>query len=68
MDDRWLTVDEAAEQIKVHPETIRRWLREGKIEGVLISRSAGYRIRQSALDNFLNGRATATGKAAPLAA
>ena len=64
MDDRWLTVEDAAEQIQVHPETIRRWLREGKIEGVLISRAAGYRIRQSALDRFLDEKAAGMGKAA----
>jgi len=63
MDDKWLNVDDAAEQIKVHPETIRRWLRDGKLKGVLISRAAGYRIRQSALDALLN-EAEEMGKAA----
>ena len=61
--DRWLTVDEAAAQIQVHPETIRRWLRDGKVVGVLISRAGGYRIRQSELDRFLSDRTTETGKA-----
>ncbi|MDP9470625.1 MAG: helix-turn-helix domain-containing protein [Chloroflexota bacterium] len=64
MDDRWLTVEEAAAQIQVHPETIRRWLRDGKVTGVLISRSGGYRIRQSELDRFLEERTTDMGKAA----
>ena len=63
MDDRWLTVDDVAEQIKVHPETIRRWLREGKLKGILMSRAVGYRIRQSALDALLN-EAETMGKAA----
>jgi excisionase family DNA binding protein len=63
MDDKWLNVDDVAEQIKVHPETIRRWLRDGKLKGVLISRAAGYRIRQSALDALLN-KAEEMGKAA----
>ena len=62
--DRWLTVDEAAAQIQVHPETIRRWLRDGRVVGVLISRAGGYRIRQSELDRFLAERTTETGKAA----
>lgn len=64
MDDRWLTVDDAAEQIKVHPETIRRWLRSGALVGVLVSRQSGYRIRQSAFDQFLEDRGTEMGKAA----
>lgn len=64
MEDKWLTVDEAAEQIRVHPETIRRWLRSGGLSGVLLSRQSGYRIRQSTLDDFLDERGTETGKAA----
>jgi len=64
MDDRWLTVDEAAAQIKVHPETIRRWLRDGKLPGTLISRSGGYRVRQSELDRFMDQRGIEMGKAA----
>ncbi len=64
MEDRWLTVDDAAEQIKVHPETIRRWLRSGELVGVLLSRQSGYRIRQSVLNQLLEERGTETGKAA----
>ncbi len=64
MQDPWLTVDEAAAQIQVHPETIRRWLRDGKVVGVLISRAGGYRIKQSELDRFLSERTTEMGKAA----
>lgn len=59
VEDRWLTVEQVAAQIQVHPESLRRWLREGKLQGVLISRRSGYRIRQSALERFLAGRATA---------
>lgn len=64
MTDKWLTVEEIAQQIKVHPETVRRWLREGKLSGVLISRSGGYRIRQSSLDAFIEDRISEMGKAA----
>lgn len=64
MTDHWLTVDEAAAQIKVHPETIRRWLRDQKVVGVLISRAGGYRIKQSDLDQFMADKLTNMGKAA----
>jgi excisionase family DNA binding protein len=55
-DGRWLTVEQAAEQIQVHPESIRRWIREGKLAGSLISRRGGYRIRQADLEGFLERR------------
>lgn len=33
-----LTVNEAAERLALSPDTIRKWLRSGQIEGVKISR------------------------------
>lgn len=51
--DRWLTVAQAAEQLQVHPETMRDWLRTGKLAGTLISRRAGWRIPQAEVDRVL---------------
>lgn len=53
--ERWLTVAQVAELVQVHPETVREWLREGKLPGTLISRRAGYRVRASDVDRFLSG-------------
>ena len=53
--ERWLTVAQAAERIQVHPETVREWLRVGKLRGNLINRRAGWRVRQSDLERFLGG-------------
>lgn len=62
--ERWLTVAQVAELVQVHPETVREWLREGKLPGTLISRRAGYRVRASDVDRFLSGElGPATGKA-----
>lgn len=33
-----LTVNEAAERLSLSPDTIRKWLRNGQIKGVKISR------------------------------
>jgi excisionase family DNA binding protein len=49
-----LTVAEVAEQLDVTEETIRRWLRAGKLEGVLLSRKAGWRVRQESIDSMLD--------------
>jgi len=55
MADRFITVQEAAEQLRVHPQTIRLWLREGKLRGRLIGgRKSGYRIPASEIDRLLS--------------
>jgi len=51
--DKLLTVAEVAEQLSVTEETVRRWLRAGRLEGVRLSRRAGWRVRQSSLDALL---------------
>jgi excisionase family DNA binding protein len=54
MAERFITVPEAAEQLQVHPQTIRAWLRSGKLRGRLIGGTkSGYRIPQSAVDELL---------------
>jgi excisionase family DNA binding protein len=58
-DDRYLTVIEIADLLAVAPKTVRRWLREGELVGILLGRKAGYRVKQSDLDAFLRARNTA---------
>ena len=55
-DDELLTVAEVAKRLKLHQETIRRWIREGKMPAISLGRTqAGYRIRASDLRLFLSG-------------
>jgi excisionase family DNA binding protein len=52
-----MTVRAVAEHLGVHPETIRRWLRDGRLVGVdLGSDSGGWRIDPRDLDAYLNAR------------
>ena len=51
--DRWLPVDEIAEMLEVHVETVRRWLRSGELEGVNLEGKSGYRVRESTVEAFL---------------
>jgi excisionase family DNA binding protein len=52
--DRLLTVQEVAGRLRVNPETIRRWLRQGKLEGAMLGGDrAGYRIAESELRRLL---------------
>lgn len=49
----FVTVEDAAQRIGVHEQTVRRWLRTGQMEGTLITRQAGYRIREDEVERVL---------------
>ena len=50
-----LTVPEIALRLKVHQETVRRWLREGRLRGRNFGGKMGYRIKAEDLVAFLEG-------------
>ncbi|MBX6754529.1 MAG: helix-turn-helix domain-containing protein [Thermorudis peleae] len=56
MAERMLTVREVADQLRVSPETVRRWLRDGKLRGLWISDRGGWRIPASELARFIQER------------
>ncbi len=46
---------EAAKRLDLNPETVRRWLREGKLRGVLVGGTrGGYRIPESEIERVLH--------------
>jgi excisionase family DNA binding protein len=49
----YLTVAEVAEQLRVYPGTVKRWLREGKLVGVQLGDRAGWRIAEEDLAAFV---------------
>ncbi len=53
VDERWFTVEQIAELLQVHEQTVRRWLREGALAGRNFGGRTGYRVRESALQSFL---------------
>src|SRR5215210_832941 len=54
--DELLTVDQVATRLKVHPETVRRWLRSGQLRGVRFGgKRTGWRIRASEVELVLSG-------------
>ena len=55
-DEELLTVEDAAKKVKVHPETIRGWIRSGELPAVDIG--GKYRIYPEDLDAFLKRRKT----------
>ena len=52
----WLTVEQIAQELGVHPETIREYRRDGLLQAVQLKRS--YRIRRSDYEDFLRRRET----------
>ncbi len=54
--EEWLTVQEVADRLKVHPETIRVWLRDGTLKGTQpINRRVGWRVQASEVERVLRG-------------
>jgi excisionase family DNA binding protein len=52
-EETWYTVEDIAQLLKVHPDTVRSWLRDGRLRGRNFGGRTGYRVRRSALDAFL---------------
>lgn len=57
--DKFYTVDEVAENLKVPIETVRVWLRKGTLKGVRLGRY--WRIKETNLQEFINNQETKDG-------
>ena len=47
------TVKEISELLKINPETVRRWIRNGQLEAVQVSRKDGNVISEESLKSFI---------------
>jgi excisionase family DNA binding protein len=52
-DERWLTVSDIADQLQVDEQTVRRWIRAGKIKARSLGGKAGYRVLPSDLSAYM---------------
>ena len=65
-EQRLLTVREVAERVRSSPETVRRWLRQGKLRGFRPGGTKlGYRVPESELQRFLQGAQAKESKSSP---
>jgi excisionase family DNA binding protein len=63
MAEKQLTVEEVAEELRVHPETVRQWIREGELDAFDTGR--GYRVSRKDLDDFIQRRKTSKRRGKP---
>ncbi len=47
------SVKHIAEMLNTNPETVRRWIRDGKLQAVQVSRKDGNQVSEDALKKFL---------------
>ena len=64
MQTEYFTVRELAEKLKVHPQTVKDWLRAGGLEGVNFGGRSGWRVTDEQLRAFVERRTQATKTAA----
>jgi excisionase family DNA binding protein len=58
-EERLLTVDEIVERLRVHPYTVRKWLREGKLRGYRLGGAkAGWRVPEGEITRMLKQQAS----------
>ena len=57
MADDLLTVSEVAVLLRLNEQTVRKWLRERRLPGIYLgTRQAGWRVRRSDVERFLDER------------
>ncbi len=57
-EDSWVTIEEIATRLHVHPETVRRWLRKGTLPGRNFGGRMGYRVLRSEYEAFVTNGMT----------
>jgi excisionase family DNA binding protein len=65
MEDELLTIEQVAERLQLHPDTIRRYVREKKLKAIQLSKT-NLRVRRSELNRFLKERETNGGTDKPI--
>ncbi|MBA2363011.1 MAG: helix-turn-helix domain-containing protein [Chloroflexia bacterium] len=64
MDIEYYTVKDVAATLKVHPQTVKDWLRAGELEGANFGGRTGWRVTDAQLRAFVERRTQATKTAA----
>lgn len=54
-DEKWFTTSQIADLLQVTEQTVRLWLRDGRLRGRAFGGKTGWRVRESDLNSFLDG-------------
>jgi excisionase family DNA binding protein len=57
-----LTAEQAAQYLKVHPDTFRRWVRRGHFPRIPLPGSKDFRFSKAMIDEWVTQRALGTNK------
>lgn len=55
-DERLLGIADVSDRLKVNEKTVRKWIKEGKIEAANLGHRIGFRVREADLERFLAAR------------
>ncbi len=61
---RWYTVVDLVNELQVHEQTVRRWIKSGDLPAYALGDRAGYRVAAEDLQEFMNRRRV--GEVAPM--
>lgn len=50
-EDPWLTVQQVSQELKIHPATVRVWIKQGRLQAVRAGK--GFRVRRSEVERAL---------------
>lgn len=53
---RWYTVVDLVNELQVHEQTVRRWIKTGELRAYALGDRAGYRVSAEDLQAFLEQR------------
>jgi excisionase family DNA binding protein len=65
---RWYTVVDLVNELQVHEQTVRRWIKSGDLPAYALGDRAGYRVAAEDLQAFLDRRRVLGDDAKKLAA
>jgi|SRR5579871_2575232 len=57
--DKWLTIKDISSRLQLHPNTVGRYIQDGRLRGAKVGKS--YRVRESDLAAFVGEQAPAAG-------
>ncbi len=52
----WYTVQDVVQELQVHEQTVRRWIKSGELPAYALGDRAGYRVAREDLEAFMERR------------